>query len=353
MNISFFSFVMSILWFNIFILIINFLRKNQNFITSFNTYSILFLAFLAIVRVIFSYDFKSSIIIESEIIFPRIYSFLTEYFYIGDFSINIFGILTTIWILGILFLTIKTIQSYFDFKKSIQNCTIIKNEDNNLILDKVLKKYNISKNVNIIELNEIDSPMVIGIKKATIYLPNIEFSETELEYIILHELNHFLGRDILKKIIVQSLTIVFWWNPLVYVFAKDFDFILEIQCDLRTTVNMAKPEKKTYLKNITTVLKNSISSVKPANLSYAPYLLNTSDISNIRERFNVVLNYQPRRLSNTINIAICTVFLILTVTSYGFIIQPVYYPEEEGIYFEDEGFIVKNNNFILSDKKLS
>lgn len=59
MQLTFFSFVMSLIWFNLYIILINFLRKKDNFIISFNTFPLIFFLFLSMFRLIFNFEWSS------------------------------------------------------------------------------------------------------------------------------------------------------------------------------------------------------------------------------------------------------------------------------------------------------
>lgn len=336
---------MSVIWFNIFILIINFFRKRDKFISNFNVYSILFLILLAIIRVIFSFDFKNAIIINSEKIYPIFYNFITYEFSLNSLNLRMYNIIILIWVVGILILTICDILNFIKFKKILNTYKNIWNKNNETVLGEIIKSQNIGKKINIVQTENINSPMIVGINNPTIYLPNINFTNEELHFIIFHELNHFLGKDIIKKIFMQIFKNIFWWNPFIHIFAKDFDNILEVQCDLRTTKHMTNLEKKDYLKSIAKVLRNDVNKFETYKVEVASYLINTSNFYDIKQRFKIVLNCNYKSKSKYINIFICILFFILFIASYFFIFKPFYFPEDEGIYYKEgyDTFLIEND----------
>ncbi len=158
----------------------------------------------------------------------------------------------------------------------------------------------------------------------------------------MHEANHFLKRDSLKKILIQSLKYLFWWNPFAHLFANNFNHILEIQCDLETTADFTDDEKIRYLETITKIIKNPRANITKS--VSVPNLLNLEDIDSLKQRFKIILNYKKKtsRL-NMFNIGICSLALFIFASSYLIIIQPYYTPNDDEIYQEEE----TDNSFIL------
>ena len=164
------------------------------------------------------------------------------------------------------------------------------------------------------------------------------------KYIISHEINHFLERDSLKKILIQGIKYIFWWNPFAHLFANNFNHILEIQCDLKTTASFSAEEKITYLESITKIIKDSKSN----NIKYStvPNFINIDDMDSLKQRFRIVLNHKEKRSwFNIFNVGLCVLALCLYIGSYFIIIQPDYKPSNNEIY-EDEGKS-EDNSFII------
>lgn len=346
MQITFFSFVMSLLWFNLYIVIINTLRKNDNFIILFSTLPLVFFLFLSIFRLIFNFEIPGSVIIRSRSVFPQLYDLIREPLYLKDFHITIVQMFIFIWIAGIFILLINTISQYIIFKKILLQLNKSRNKENEQMFEEILKQKKMMNRVQIIQHEKISSPFIVGILKGKIYIPNINFSREELEYIFSHEINHFLVRDSLKKILIQGIKYIFWWNPFAHLFANNFNHILEIQCDLKTTADFTDGEKIKYLESITKIIKNSLNN--NTNNSSVPNLVNIGDADCLKQRFRIVLNYKEKRnWFNIFNIGLCILALCLYIGSYFIIIQPYYNPtsdvmeDKEGI---SDSFIIKNSN---------
>ena len=349
MQITFFSFIMSLLWFNLYILIINSLRKNDSFIISFTTLPLVFFLSLSILRLIFNFEIPGSIVIASKRVYTGVYDFIIMPLNLRYLNINVYQLIILIWIIGIIILLTNTIKRYILFKRNLGKLKKQQTEQTAQVLNKILNKSGMSKKIEIIQNKEISSPFIIGILRGKIYLPDINFSEEEFEYIISHEINHFLSNDFLKKVLIQVIKYLFWWNPLVYLFANDFNQILEIQCDLKTTLYFSEEEKIRYLESITKIIKKCIkTNIEGVKFTVATNFLELEEFDSLKQRFRIVLNYRPKRnIFKTFNAILYILSLFLFISSYFIIIQPHYVQVDNGIYTKEN----EKTSFII--EKLS
>ena len=58
-----------------------------------------------------------------------------------------------------------------------------------------------------------------------------KYSESELALIISHELKHIQHRHGIDMVVIQLLQVVFWFNPLIYLYKKSLQMIHEYQAD--------------------------------------------------------------------------------------------------------------------------
>ena len=83
---------------------------------------------------------------------------------------------------------------------------------------------------NVYEAEGIDSPFVMGVIRPKVYLP-INLGEKEQEWILLHENCHIRRKDYLVKMLASVLTVVYWFNPLVWAAWFGFCRDMEMSCD--------------------------------------------------------------------------------------------------------------------------
>ena len=80
--------------------------------------------------------------------------------------------------------------------------------------------------------DRIATPFVFGFFRPKIYLPSdIPLTETETEYILLHEYRHIRRGDILWKTLGFLCICVHWFNPLVWIGFRAAEKDMELSCD--------------------------------------------------------------------------------------------------------------------------
>lgn len=87
------------------------------------------------------------------------------------------------------------------------------------------------------------SPMLLGLFRPRIVLPSAAVSEADFRCTALHELTHYRRRDLLYKWLVQLTVCLHWWNPLVWVMAREIDRACELACD-EAVLRRLKPEER-------------------------------------------------------------------------------------------------------------
>ena len=92
----------------------------------------------------------------------------------------------------------------------------------------------------------VPTAMLAGVFRPTIYLPDREYSETQLEHILLHELTHYRRRDVLLKWFSVLLTQMHWFNPLAYLVRRELDRVCELSCDAAAIKGFDSRKKQDY-----------------------------------------------------------------------------------------------------------
>jgi bla regulator protein BlaR1 len=96
----------------------------------------------------------------------------------------------------------------------------------------------------------IESPMLVGLIAPQILVPNsfTLLDSHQQDAIIQHELYHYQRGDLWANILAYSLTIMFWFNPLMWCAYRRFRQDQELSCDAQVTANMETDSKIAYSK---------------------------------------------------------------------------------------------------------
>lgn len=205
------------------------------------------------------------------------------------------------------------------FYRYLNTCSI----KNNPIAVKLLSEIDATQSVCLKQISGISVPMIIGLTKPTIYLPDINYTHHELKYIILHEYTHWKNKDLVVKYFVRLMIALFWWNPIVHLLLKNLDQTLELKCDYVVSHSLTDNEKIVYLETLLYSLKSAQNYTIPKKAVLSSELINISNESFIKQRFYFILYDYP---SSSIQLLLRTTFLVASVlfmlVSYSIIIQP-------------------------------
>ena len=324
MQVTLFSFFSSVLWSSVLIVGIYALRKVRRFRTSFGLSALVLLYLFSIMRILFPLELPHVIELGIDAVYPEIYRFLTTDHSYGEFlNLSYLDALVCIWVVGISILTVRYIISYHRAVRSITKYASPCGPREYTSLDAVKRDTGKSMEVSLCTVPNISVPFGIGIFRKTILLPQNNFTDRELYYILLHEYTHFLNHDIPVKMLVSVFCCIFWWNPVAYLLKADLEQTLEMKCDASVARYLDAQGKAEYLRTIVGVIKQS-STKRPTPYT-STALFQTGRMLDIKERFDVVMNCDTMRDEILSQIALLLIGICMFVSSYIVIPQPAFY----------------------------
>ena len=145
------------------------------------------------------------------------------------------SILLCVWIAGmfvVLVLVLKSSLQLRSLKRSalpLQNTTIYK------LYKQCLSEMKLTRtNIPIYSTAFLKTPIITGIFKPGIYMPIhliSDYHETDVRYILLHELQHYKHKDSLANYLMILTAILYWFNPIIWYALKEMRNDREIACD--------------------------------------------------------------------------------------------------------------------------
>ncbi len=157
-------------------------------------------------------------------------------------SISLPSLLTmgaVFWLAGVLLLLLKKLLAYIRIRKELR-----RHSEPGFVGEFLKPRTEVRKTPL------LDSPILIGLFRPILYLPNIELTEPELHDILIHEMTHRKRRDLLYKWLVMIVRTLHWFNPLVYLISKQIEEECEISCDYQATRNLTPQEQRHYMQTI-------------------------------------------------------------------------------------------------------
>ena len=325
MGISIYSIWSSILLFNL-ILILLFTARRSKYIRMKDAPSILVAAtILCVVRLILPLDLPQAIIIRSYSFMPRLMGFLRTALWNG---ITTFDLLLIVWALGSVVVIIHSICSHAKYVRRVSSYEYIIDDH---ILE-LAKQAGLRCDIRISP--NVPTPYTTGLIHRRLYLPVLDLSDKQWEFVLLHEKQHMQSKDLWVKALYFVIRVLFWWNPLAHISIHEIDLMLELRCDWNVTRKADKEQQLDYLATLRDVLIQSKAKYVPASAS-------TFVDANkaIEARFDAVLNRQENNECRLHRIVALSLLVMAFALTYFVVLQPAGFPTEKEILATEDGRI--------------
>ena len=144
--------------------------------------------------------------------------------------------------------------------------------------------------VPVLVSNEVFAPMLVGRQKSKIYLPNIELTEKELEYVLWHEMIHYIKKDIWIANLVYMIRHMF---PIGYFVRLYCDEVLNwAECSVEEIMfqKMEDFNQKQYAR----LLQKFLLIPTRTRLKFQVAYFNDSELEGFRIRLEQMKHYEKR-----------------------------------------------------------
>lgn len=214
---------------------------------------------LLLVRFLYPYELPFTYSLYLTKGYPTLNRFFMLSITFGKIQFSIAHIIIGIWILGIIVSAFLLLYRYHRLRRDInllpeaQAPTVLSQ------FDRILAEKHFARSrFHVRESRELSSPFVTGLLHPVIVVPTLTLSQQEWYYVLSHETAHYLHGDTLYKLLIELLKIVFWWNPLFYLFCDKISIYIEESADLLATEQLDDDSKLEYLDCLVHVAKESI-----------------------------------------------------------------------------------------------
>ena len=149
-----------------------------------------------------------------------------------------------IWITGSLLMIILILKSTLRLRTIQKSALPLQNPEVHRLYDLCQKEMKIKKEVPVFSTAFLKSPVFVGFLRPQIYLPLhliSDYKESDLRYMLLHELQHYKHKDTLASYLMNLAVILYWFNPLVWYALKEMRNDREVACDT-SVLNMLEED---------------------------------------------------------------------------------------------------------------
>ena len=168
---------------------------------------------------------------------------------------TVLSFIPLIWLVGVFVFIILYGIRFVRFRRKIMRISLQIDDTTILLaLRNSMEEMGMSGKLQILSNNIISTPMLVGMFKTFLILPEVEMGEKELKVILKHELTHFKRRDLWVKSLTLAANAIHWFNPAAYRLTKNIDTFCEFSCDEQVVSDMNMEERQFYGETILNVL---------------------------------------------------------------------------------------------------
>ena len=118
------------------------------------------------------------------------------------------------------------------------------------LLEELKVEQGITGLITLCRCSLIQTPMLVGFKHPYLLLTADDLGAEELDDILRHELIHYRRRDLWYRGLVLAATAMHWFNPIVYLAAREIDLLCEMSCDAEVISRSDEGMRQRYCETI-------------------------------------------------------------------------------------------------------
>lgn len=226
--------------------------------------------------------------------------------------LNLGEIFAVIWVCGSFIVLLYYLIGNSMFRHSMmRRSEICRNEKINEAVSEKAAWLKLKRVPQVRIANKMQTgPFTIGFFRNIIVLPDADYEEKHLHYVLSHEIVHCASRDALLKVIFILANIIHWFNPLVWLMKTLADQDMELACDEKVLAASTGDERKEY--------SNVLMSYVTAGVPGKSVLFSgcSHDIKFLKKRFKSI--YNTHKKSGKVIGGILVIFLMLISGLFGF-----------------------------------
>lgn len=157
----------------------------------------------------------------------------------------------------------------------------------------------------------VDSPMVLGLLRPCLLLPTEGYEERELRFILRHELTHCKRRDLWYKLVLLLANAVHWFNPLVYLLAREAGADMELTCDDAVVAGADAETRRAYSETLLASIHRQTGLGRSA---LSTHFYGGTEV--MKDRFRNILG-RPGRKRGAVVLALALVLTVAVACSVG------------------------------------
>lgn len=152
-----------------------------------------------------------------------------------------------IWLFGVLVSAIRGIWRTQVIQRGLSEAKMT--EDSEAVCQSfhfVQKSVAMKRSLPVFYCDVLTTPVLYGVRKPRIFLDSRDYSQRELDLILLHEAIHWKRKDLWFKTAADLISILYWFHPLMKYIVREFYVYMELSCDEMVLKRIPETEHRMY-----------------------------------------------------------------------------------------------------------
>ena len=156
---------------------------------------------------------------------------------------------TAVWLLGALGLLSFRIAAYLRFSARVRRESV----SAEAAVQGLFLQLGGTRLVEVLRCPLIDTPMLLGLLRHKIVLPQADYDTQTLAHILRHELCHYRRGDLHYKWFLLLVSCLHWFNPLMVLVRREISLCCELSCDAAVIAAQTWEERQAYGETLLTM----------------------------------------------------------------------------------------------------
>lgn len=183
-------------------------------------------------------------------------------------SVALSDTLPYLWLAILIITVVLLAQKVVSYRRYIQlikaGCQEVADESVISIYNEIRRDMGIGRPIPIYKNSSVSTPMLVGMVRSYIVLPEACFTDDNYRMIFRHELIHFKRHDIIYKWLVETIVCLHWFNPVVYFIRKEICEDCELSCDEAVVSSISAHQRRDYGDALMVLIQNGGKEQKHA-----------------------------------------------------------------------------------------
>ena len=175
-------------------------------------------------------------------------------------SIDYWQLAAYAWIAGMAVLALIIFISNVLFMRKVRGNRDYVSPGLGELIDQCAAEFGIEQKIKAVQMSEINNVAVCGIFRPKLLISPEAFeglTTQEKRDVIMHEMSHIKRKDTLTSLILTIVSVLHWFNPVVWLAFAVFRKDMEVMCDSKVLCKMEAWQRKRYAETLFKLAKNT------------------------------------------------------------------------------------------------